>query len=477
MKTCPECARNYGDDAVVCAYDGFALSSGATSSWSADRSGSPQEGDVLGVYRILGKLAEGGMGEIFRAEHVRLGRQVALKVLKPELASRTEVVNRFFEEARAVNEIGHDNIVDIIDFVEVSDQSPPLVYMVMELLVGEDLAHRIRSAGPLDPPEVVEIAAQVTEALIAVHRVKILHRDLKPENIYLVRSEDGPPRVKLLDFGVAKAFGERQRVNLTDPGTAVGTPEYMAPEQILGKELDERTDIYALGLVIYDMLTNSVPFQSSKYGELLVAQVKELPEPPSARRAGNRSCAPLPEAMEQAVMRCLQKKPQDRFQNVRELKEALLRSVGAEVDSLGRVSTMSVDLDGPYTTSKITSKIRWLPIGLGLGALLIGFAAVRLLLGDGEAGRPDAGRVGAVASASTPDSQPAPAVDAALLARGPDLGHPDAAPVTVVAAPTHSRKPRSTPPKKATGSQHTKPQGRKKPRRSGIEGTLDPFAQ
>jgi len=176
VKICPECGRNYADDAVVCAYDGTPLSSGSTVGWERPAVSEPQTGDVLGVYRILAKLGEGGMGMIYRAEHVRLGRQVVLKVLKPELARRTELVGRFFGEARAVNEIGHPNIVDIIDFVEVGDQDPPLVYMVMELLKGEDLASRIRSAGPLDPEEAVEVGCQVADALTAVHRVKILHR-------------------------------------------------------------------------------------------------------------------------------------------------------------------------------------------------------------------------------------------------------------------------------------------------------------
>ena len=480
MKICPECGRNYGDDAIVCAYDGFALSSGTTSAWTGEKAGPPEAGDVLGVYRILGQIAEGGMGVIFRAEHVRLGRQVALKVLKPELACRTDIVRRFFEEARAVNEIGHPNIVDVIDFVEVSDQDPPLVYMVMELLVGEDLANRVRGAGPLEPEEAVRIACQVCDALIAVHRVKILHRDLKPENIFLINDEDSH-RVKLLDFGVAKAFGERQRVNLTDPGTAIGTPEYMAPEQILGKELDERTDIYALGLVLYDMLTNSVPFQASKYGELLVAQVKETPEPVSRRR---REGTPVPPALEAAVMRCLQKKQVDRFQNARELKEALLVSIGAAAEASIGVGTESLSLSPP----RLPRRTPWVPVALGAGALLAGFVTVWLVLGEKTrapvvTARPDArASHPRVTTTSPPDGPGAP--DSAVAAGAADAG------VSVVRSGPKPPKRRARRPGRreradTVARPRAKPPEAKAPEvkakgkrgRAGIEGTLDPFAQ
>jgi len=250
----------------------------------------------------------------------------------------------------------------------------------------------------------------------------------------------------------------------------------MAPEQILGKALDERTDIYALGLVIYDMLTNSVPFQSSRYGELLIAQVKEAPEPPSIRRARTRSAAPLPPALEQVVMRCLQKKPQDRFQNMRELRAALLRSVGAEVDESDPMRTQSVELDA----LQVPRRAPWLLIGLGLGSLLIGIAAVWWLLGDhqGKAGQPDAGgTVAAAAASSAPDSRPAPAVDAAVAARGPDVGRSDTSSAkTLASRPRPARRgarraaaPPARPAKKGPTEQQ--------PRRAGVEGTLDPFGQ
>jgi serine/threonine-protein kinase len=325
MKVCPECARSYSDEAVVCAFDGSPLSAGSTGSWDGKHGAEPVVGDVLGQYRILGKLAQGGMGVIYKAQHVRLGRHVALKVLKPELVRRSDVVQRFFSEARAVNEIGHPSIVDIIDFVEVVDADPPIVYMVMELLNGQDLGRRIRERGPLEPTLAAAIADRIADALAATHRVKILHRDLKPENVYLLDpTDEGTLKVKLLDFGVAKAFGERKRQDMTDPGSAVGTPAYMAPEQVLELELDERTDIYALGLLLYEMLTGSVPFHAASYGEVLIKQVKERPEAIRRRRSAGVA---VPPALERIVMTCLEKEPARRFQTMGQVRAALAAAV------------------------------------------------------------------------------------------------------------------------------------------------------
>ena len=286
------------------------------------------KGNMLGSYRIASMLGQGGMGMVYRAAHARLGRKVAIKVLRRDMVQKKEIVARFFNEARAVNEIGHPNIVDIIDFVEDYDADPPLVYMVMELLEGQDLRGRITRAGAMDPDEAVSIALQVCNALIAVHKVRILHRDLKPDNIFLIKPREFDeefeqhhgPLVKLLDFGVARAFGERERDNITDPGTAIGTPEYMAPEQVLGRELDNRTDIYALGMVLYEMLTGNVPFTSHSFGEILVRAVKERPPPVfEARKKGS----PVSKDLEMVVMRCLEKDPRLRFQTVKDLRKVL----------------------------------------------------------------------------------------------------------------------------------------------------------
>jgi serine/threonine-protein kinase len=326
MKVCPECARTYSDEAVVCAFDGTPLSAGSTAAWEAIKSAEPKPGDVLGQYRVIERIGRGGMGVIFKAEHVRLGRQVALKVLRAGLVKRTDAVQRFFTEARAVNEIGHPNIVDIIDFVEVVDADPPLVYMVMELLTGESLGERLDRAGPLSPTTVRQVALQIASALSATHEKQILHRDLKPENVFLVATDDGSVRVKLLDFGVAKAFGGRKGADLTNPGSAVGTPAYMAPEQILERELDARTDIYTLGVLLYQMLTGDVPFRAANRTDLLVAQVKTPPVPVGVKRPD------IPEPLQRVVMTCLAKEPDQRLLDMAAVASALEASVGTDVD-------------------------------------------------------------------------------------------------------------------------------------------------
>ena len=470
MKICPECARSYANDAVVCAYDGTPLSTGSTQGWDPTASAEPKVGDVLGAYRILGQIGAGGMGVIYRAEHVRLGRKVAIKLLLPELAKRADVVSRFFEEARAVNEIGHPNILDIIDFVEKCDESPPLVYMVQELLQGQDLASRIRSAGPLEPEEVVGIALQVTDALIAVHRVKILHRDLKPENIFLVPREDVGTVVKLLDFGVAKAFGQRQKVSITDPGTAVGTPEYMAPEQILGRELDDRTDIYALGLVLYDMLTNTVPFQSSAYGEVLIAQVKEQPEPISTRR---RSGTPVPAALDALVMRCLRKDPAERYQTMREVKVALKACMpGYAFTTSGSLPVLDLQPD-LAPAAGIPTQLVETPRRQRRSALILGIA-LALILGAGGLliwllrGTEAPDKTAAVRSPEVARPARSAGLDGGPRsdASGPAAIRPDTGAKGLVAQP--ARKSKRVP---KVGTRKAKK------RRHGLEGTVDPFAR
>jgi len=253
----------------------------------------PEAGDRLGAYRILGAIGRGGMARIYEAEHVVLRRRVALKLLKPEMAQRQEEVARFFAEARAVNEIEHPNIVDVHDFVENPHLDPPAVYMVMERLDGEDLAARIDGRGPLDPTEIVRLIDPILDGLQAAHAVHILHRDLKPSNIFLAEI-DGRVCPKLLDFGLAKAFGNRASHGLTNPRVVAGTPEYMAPEQITAAPLDGRTDIYNIGLLLYEALTGTRPFSGKQDTEILIKQVSEQPPPLNERR---RPFGPAPRAV------------------------------------------------------------------------------------------------------------------------------------------------------------------------------------
>jgi serine/threonine-protein kinase len=221
-------------------------------------------GKAIGHYIVRRKLGEGGMGLVYVTEHPAIGKRVALKVLHPEFSSQAEIVSRFFQQARAVNAIQHPNIVDVVDYGLIPSPNggePPRVYLLMEYLEGVTLGALIRREAPLSTERTVGIALQIADALSASHRQGIVHRDLKPDNVMLVSRGRRHDFVKLLDFGVAKLTGSASTTHRTRTGTVIGTPQYMAPEQCEGRtQIDHRTDIYGLGIVVYEMLTGRVPF-------------------------------------------------------------------------------------------------------------------------------------------------------------------------------------------------------------------------
>src|SRR5262245_53375987 len=204
------------------------------------------------------------MGSVYGAEQPAIGKRVALKVLHAEFAAQPEIVSRFFNEAKAVNDIQHPNIVDILDFGVIPSGQPsaaPLVYFIMEHSEGESLSALIQREAPLRPDRATAIAVQIEDALSASHHKGIVHRDLKPDNVMLVSRGRGHDVVKLLDFGIAKLTGTAASTHRTRTGMVMGTPQYMSPEQCEGRgDIDHRTDIYALGIVVYQMLTGRVPF-------------------------------------------------------------------------------------------------------------------------------------------------------------------------------------------------------------------------
>jgi len=264
-------------------------------------------------YRIVAKLGEGGAGTVYDAIHVDLERRVALKILHAEASARADFVERFRGEARAVARLGHENIIAATDFGQTADGR---VFFAMERLDGESLAERIGGKGALDVGESLRISEQVLRGLGAAHAVGIVHRDIKPENVFL--TADG--KVKLLDFGIAKAFGEGATApKLTREGIALGTPEYMAPEQAMAADVDARTDVYAVGVVLYEMLTGSLPFEAEAVPKLLVKHMEEAPERPSLRAPLRK----IPSDVEKIVLRALEKDPAGRFQTAAEMAAAL----------------------------------------------------------------------------------------------------------------------------------------------------------
>ena len=280
-------------------------------------------GQTIGNYLVIQKLGEGGMGAVYLAEHPKIGKKVALKVLHAEFSSNEEVTQRFFNEARAVNDIGHPNIVDVIDYGVIQAAGrDQLVYFIMEYLQGATLSQLIRSQAPLPPERSFGIAIQIADALAASHRQGIVHRDLKPDNVMLQNRGRDADFVKLLDFGIAKLTGDAKGSTRTRAGIVMGTPAYMSPEQCEGRgNIDHRTDIYALGIVLYEMLTGRVPFIGEGYGEIIVQHLAQRPTPPSAFRM-------LPPHVEIVVMKALEKRPEMRFPTMEEMMRAMADPVG-----------------------------------------------------------------------------------------------------------------------------------------------------
>jgi serine/threonine protein kinase len=275
-------------------------------------------GTVLdGRYRIIKLIGEGGMGEVYSAEHVHIDKKFAIKLLKTEIVSNAEAVTRFRQEARSSSSIGHRNIIGIDDFGQLADGR---IYMCMELLNGAALNDMIQQ--PMSADRLLNILIQTGHGLAAAHAKGIVHRDMKPENIFVTigpQNEDVP---KILDFGIAKVAGNEGANNLTRTGTIFGTPFYMAPEQALGNPVDARTDIYAMGVIMYECFAGSLPFQGESFMGILTQHITAEPEPvvQRAQKAGRQ----LPIGLAEIITRCMQKNPAQRFGSMDELVNALI---------------------------------------------------------------------------------------------------------------------------------------------------------
>jgi serine/threonine protein kinase len=279
---------------------------------------------VTDRYKVLRKLGEGGMGSVYLAEHVVIEKKFALKVLAPELARRADLVARFLQEARSASRIGHENVIDISDFGQAPDG---LVYIAMEFLDGKDLGEIVRTQGAMQWDEAREIVLQICRALRAAHDKGIVHRDMKPENIFLIHREGQPHFVKILDFGIAKVMGmDPNGPRLTRTGMIFGTPEYMAPEQAEGKDTDHRADIYAVGCILYHLVTGQTPFVADSFMTMLTKHLMEDPVPPSVRRP---DLVVSPE-MDALVLKALEKDRDKRWQSMAELLEAVSACPGPE---------------------------------------------------------------------------------------------------------------------------------------------------
>lgn len=321
MKICPRCRRTVaGDENLFCAVDGARLVEESAYRKAED---DPLIGtSVDGRYQVLSRIGVGGVGTVYRAHQVGVGRDVALKVLRLELADKDEVMARFQREARAASRLHSPHVVRLFDF---GQDDRGMLFMAMELLVGEALSTRLEERGAMPWGEAVAIAAHVNEALREAHGVGIIHRDLKPGNIFITAAEDGGERVKVLDFGLTRFTGRSASADptLTKTGMVIGTPLYMSPEQAMGRKTDLRSDFYSLGVTLFEMLTGRPPFRSDN-AVLLLGQHIHTP-PPTVLETAPESA--IPEELDHLVESFLAKDPADRPQTAEEVREHLSRFV------------------------------------------------------------------------------------------------------------------------------------------------------
>jgi serine/threonine protein kinase len=292
----------------------------------------------LGSYKLVTKIGEGGMGEVYIAEHSLLRRKVAVKLLLKEFCGEESIVKRFLNEARATSQIAHPGIVQIFDFGKTPDGS---TYMIMELLEGETLLAAARKRGRLPIPEAIAIVRQMAEALNAAHALQVVHRDLKPENVFLVPDAAAPfgQRVKILDFGIAKMLDPSVSAPHTKTGSVLGTPIYMSPEQCLAApKIDQRADLYSLGCVFFHLLCGRPPFDLVGIGELLGAHVYTPPPVPSTITAA------ISPSLDAVVLKLLQKKPDDRYASMVDFIAALDQVPALSSEAAARAAAAPIEV-------------------------------------------------------------------------------------------------------------------------------------
>jgi len=336
-------------------------------------------------YRIKEPIGRGGMGVVYRVEHARIGKLMALKLLTGELTRDPQQVARFKREAQLVSRLSHPNTVQVFDF----GASDGLVYLAMEYLKGEDLGHLIRRVGPLSVERTLKIVIQICSSLAEAHQMGMVHRDLKPENIIVMQGGEEEDLIKVLDFGLAKLREGGELSEVTSRGAIVGTPYYMSPEQIRGDDVGPESDVYALGALTYACLTGTVVFDANTPMGVLTKHLTELPESPSRRFPDLK----IPHSVSQLVMATLEKDPKRRLPSVTELQQGLVRELehgGKQVDverlldfSHLRHATDAADADAATRDEvegyerKLRQRGRAVWAVLGLGLLIAGFFGVR----------------------------------------------------------------------------------------------------
>jgi serine/threonine protein kinase len=476
-KRCTLCGQRFTNDAAFCPFDGEPLEVAPEAFRSAD---DPLIGKTIdGRYLVIESLGEGGMGTVYRVEHRALQRSFALKVLRRDLAREAELCSRFIQEARTAATINHPNVIQITDFGDLPDGSP---YFVMEYLTGQPLSALAQKGGPLPAARAVRLLTQIAAGIGAAHRAGVVHRDLKPDNVFVLKSTSGEDLVKLLDFGVAKVAGSAR---LTRTGMVFGSPHYMSPEQASGQPVDHRADIYALGVVMYELFTGHVPFEADTFMGVLTKHMFMAPERFTEKVGPCRELG----ALEDITLRCLEKKPENRYASAEELiaeiEEVVELGTGDHLDvrpsRAAFVTRPSADfrladeLELPAAEeihavralrSEQDVRYRWAIAAFGLAGVLLATAIVALVWVHRSQPAPAMANAASESTPSlpvpAPPSLPAPdaaspkAEDAGVEA-GPEAAPPK--PPRVTASPTRltPSTPTETPPPPAPPPTKTAP--------------------
>jgi serine/threonine-protein kinase len=333
---------------------------------------------VAGQFRIQQRIGAGGMGSVYKAEQPDMNRHVAVKILHSRYLSRPDLVSRFRREARAMSHLSHPNTARVFLYGQLEDGA---CYFVMEYLEGRNLAQTVRNEGPMEPLRAIHIMKQVSGALDEAHRAGIIHRDLKPENIFLTSQggiEDFP---KVLDFGLAKVTERQMRPGsmiLTREGMVFGTPEFMSPEQAQGKPLEPNSDVYSLGVILYELLTGKLPFDAKQPMEFIQLHVNAKPIPLSERVPGKT----FPPGLEAAVMKTMEKRPADRYTTAQEFADALDLVANPPSSNPGIApgvqpwSASGTAIHGTESPRLPANYVPFIVLGVGIALALIGLGAM-----------------------------------------------------------------------------------------------------
>ena len=451
-------------------------------------------GTILGDrYRIVRLLAEGGMGVVYEAEHLELGRRVAIKTLLAALQDQPRLIQRFIREARATCMISHSNVVSILDIDQTAEG---LVYFVMEYLEGSDVSQVLEREGSIAWDRARSIALQVCDALAAAHDRGVVHRDLKPSNCFLVQDDDGAEHVKVLDFGIAKVLessapragprgpgtGRDLRWLKTSTGEVFGTLAYMAPEHLNGDGHDHRVDIYAIGVILYEMLTGRTPFSPDAPGAFIQQVLFDPPAPPS-QIAPN---AVIPPDLDYVVLRTLEKRPEDRFRSMEDLANALSSVRLEAAPPITPTPWTAVPVIAPPIPAKLPvaaipppsrhDRRTWPWMLAGVGGLAVAAIVVRVALGTGDVTTSPPEQVSVI---SGPPARPPAPIELPVFAPPPvvpEAPAPAAAVVPEAPAPAAAVAPEApAPPAVSATRAKTRPSSPRPRERDLPAMTVTPF--